>query len=73
MVDGIERPMEHRAIPRRRRPSAGEIAGAESTPAFWLVAFAVAVGLLVPALVPEIVSRSGVVVSKVLSARRVGP
>ena len=64
--------MKHATIPRPRRPSAGEIADAESTRTVWLVAFALAVGLLAPALVPEIVSRSGAVASGALNARRVG-
>ena len=73
MADGIERPMKHPAILRRRRPSADEVPGAESTRTFCLVAFALAVGLLGPALVPEIVSRSDAVASGALNARRVGP
>jgi hypothetical protein len=73
MADGIVRAIKHAAITRPGRPSADEVPGAESTRTFWLVAFALVVGLLGPALVPEIVSRSGAVASGVLSARRVGP
>jgi hypothetical protein len=65
--------MEHPAIPRLRRPSAGEIADAESMQAYWPVAFATAVGLLGLALPPAIVSRAGAAASGVLGARTVGP
>ena len=75
--------MGHAAITRLRRPSAGEIAGAGSTRAFWLVAFALAAGLLGPALVGPLRSRTATVIvaalfalaavaSGALNARRVG-
>ena len=76
--------MKHAAIMRPRRPSASEVAGAGSMRAFWLVAFAPAVGLPGPALVRTLRPRTATVVvaalpavaavaSRPVHAQRVGP
>lgn len=60
--------MKHAAVTRPGRPSASEVAGAGSMRAFWLVAFALALGLLGPTLVRTLLPRTATVVVAALLA-----